>query len=68
MNTLSSAQALDEVQLLKALHECFGGKVEEVNYVGFEVEHRGVETVRRTRVRRAGTVVRESEFTAIRRA
>ena len=67
-NPRPCAQALDEVQLLKAFHECFGGKDEEVNYVDFEVEHRGVETVRRTRIRRAGTVVRESELTPIRRA
>lgn len=62
------AQALDEVQLLEAFHRCFGGRDNEVNYVDFDVEHRGADTVRRTRVRRAGEVVRESELTAIRRA
>jgi hypothetical protein len=40
---------------------------EEVNYVDFEVEHRGVDTVRETRVRRGGQIVKESELTAIRR-
>ena len=54
------AQSIDDVHLLKAFHECFGGKDEEVNYVDFEVEHRGAETMRRTRIRRSGTVVRES--------
>jgi hypothetical protein len=39
-----------------------------VKYVDFEVEHRGADTVRRTRIRRGGQVVRESELTAIRRA
>ncbi|HVW84523.1 MAG TPA: hypothetical protein VHB50_07570 [Bryobacteraceae bacterium] len=62
------AQSLDDVQLLKAFHSCFDGKEEEVNYVDFEVEHRGADTVRKTRIRRAGALVRESEFTAIRRA
>ncbi|MHB1936607.1 MAG: hypothetical protein ACYDC6_12810 [Acidobacteriaceae bacterium] len=62
------AQSLDEVHLLKAFHECFGGMDEEVNYVDFEVEHQGVETLRTTRIRRAGAIARESEPTPIRRA
>jgi hypothetical protein len=62
------AQSLDDVHLLKAFHECFRGKDEEVNYVDFEVEHRGAETVRKTRIRRGGAIVRESKFTAIQRA
>jgi hypothetical protein len=62
------AQPLDDVHILKAFHLCFGGRDEEVNYVDFEVEHRGADTVRRTRIRRGGQVVRESELTAIRRA
>jgi len=62
------AQSLDDVHLLKAFHECFLGKDEEVNYVDFEIEHRDVETMRRTRIRRNGEIVRQSEFTAIRRA
>lgn len=67
-NPAPVAQALDDVQLLKAFHECFRGKEEEVNYVDFEVEHRGVETMRKTRIRRGGAIVRESELTAIRRS
>lgn len=62
------AQSLDDVHLLKAFHECFRGKDEEVNYVDFEVEHQGAETMRKTRIRRAGAVVRESRLTAIQRA
>lgn len=62
------AQALDEIQILKAFHLCFGGRDEEVNHVDFEVEHRGVDTVRLTRIRRGGEIVRESDFTPIRRA
>jgi len=61
------AQALVDVQILAALHSCFLGKDEEVNFVDFEVEHRGAETVRKTRVRRNGEIVRESDFTPIRR-
>lgn len=61
------SQGLDDVQLLKAFHECFSGKDEEVNYVDFEVEHRGAETMRKTRIRRAGVVAQESKMTAIQR-
>ena len=62
------AQTLDDVQLLKAFHNCFGGRDEELNYVDFEVEHRGVDTVRKTRIKRDGQVVKESDLTPIRRA
>lgn len=61
------AQRLDDVHLLKAFHDCFGGFADEVNYIDFELEHRGTDTVRRTRIRRAGSIVRESDLTAIRR-
>jgi hypothetical protein len=61
------AQSLNDVQLLKAFHECFGGKPDEINYVDFEVEYRGTNTVRRTRVRRDGEIAKESKLTPIRR-
>lgn len=61
------AQSLDDVQILKAFHECFAGRDDEVNHVDFEVEHREADTVRRSRVRRAGGQI-ESGWTAIRRA
>jgi hypothetical protein len=61
------AQRLDDVQLLRAFHDCFGGYDEEVNYVDFEVEHRGADTVRKTVIRRAGAILCESKATAIRR-
>jgi hypothetical protein len=62
------AQSLDDVQLLEAFHECFRGRGDEVNYVDFEVEHQGAETMRKTSIRRGGVVVRESNLTAIQRA
>jgi len=61
------AQDLCDVQLLKAFHECFGGQANDVNYVDFDVEHRGAETMRVTRVRRAGATVQLSRPTAIQR-
>jgi len=67
-NPHPSAQALHDVHLLKAFHDCFGGTDDEVNYVDFEVGHRGTETVRKTIIRRAGAIVRESGLTPIQRA
>ncbi|MCC6743084.1 MAG: hypothetical protein IT175_04410 [Acidobacteria bacterium] len=67
-NRNPTAQSLDDVRMLKALHECFGGRDDEVNYVDFDVEYRNADTVRRTRVRRGGQVVRESRLIAIRRS
>lgn len=62
------AQALDDVQLLKAFYQCFGGKPEELNFVTFEVAPRGAETLRTTRVVRGDAVVQASTATAIQRA
>lgn len=61
-------QALNDVEILKVFHECFGGKDEEVHYVDFEVKYVDRDTVRKTRITRGGTIQRASEFTAIRRA
>jgi hypothetical protein len=61
------AQSLDDVLLLKAFHECFGGVAAEVNYVDFEVEHDEADTVRRSRIR-GGEGEIQSGWTAIRRA
>lgn len=66
-NPHPQSQALGDVQFLQALHTCFLGRDDEVNYVDFEVEYRGVDTVRTTRVRRGGAIVQESGPTAIRR-
>lgn len=67
-NPKPTAQPLADVHFLAALHECFGGKEEQLSYVDFEVEHRGAETVRKTRVRRGDQVVSESDFTPIQRS
>lgn len=67
-NPHPQAQTLDEVHLLKAFNDCFGGRDNEINYVDFEVSHRAADTVRKTTVRRDGAVQRASEAIAIRRA
>jgi hypothetical protein len=61
-------QRLEDVQLLKAFHDCFKGRDEEVNYVDFEVGYQGTDTVRKTRVVRNGETQRESGATPILRA
>ncbi len=66
-NPNPTAQPLEDVQFLKALHDCFKGQADEVNYVDFSVRHEGADTVRKTRITRNGNVERESGFTAIRR-
>ena len=61
-------QALADVEIMQAFNDCFGCVEAEINYVSFDVEHRGPDTVRTTRIRRDGAVQRESAPTAIRRA
>lgn len=63
----ATAQALDAVELIAAFHACFQGKAEEVSYVDFDLLATADELVRKTTVRRGGTVQKESEMTAIRR-
>ncbi len=67
-NPNPAAQPLPDVQLLDAFYRCFGGVPDELNFVTFEVQHRGVETVRTTRLHRAGILQRESTPTPIQRA
>ena len=63
----STAQALDQVELLAAFHAAFGGRNEEVNYVDFEVGEQADELFRRTVIRRAGVVQHASDMTVIQR-
>lgn len=67
-NPRPPAQKLDDVQFVKALYDCFGGNPSEINFVEFEVQYQGAETMRRTTIIRDGVVQRASEATAIRRA
>lgn len=67
-NPHPAPQRLEDVQLLKAFHDCFKGRDDEVSFVDFEVRHQGPDTERKTRVVRAGVTQRESDMTAIRRS
>lgn len=59
---------LADVGILDAMHRCFGGEDPEVNSVGIEVAHRGVETVRTTTITRGGVVRKTTDPTPIRRS
>lgn len=59
--------ALASVELLAALHECFGGMDDEINRVRFAVSYRGNELVRVSTIERGGVVQHASDPTPIRR-
>jgi len=63
----AQAQSLDQVELLTAFHNAFGGGPDEVSYVDFEISKRGDEVMRRTIIRRANVVQHASKMMAIRR-
>jgi hypothetical protein len=63
----TSGQPVAKVELLEAFHRCFHGKDAEVNFVAFDVEIRGEETLRKTTVTRGGSVQKQSKMTPIRR-
>lgn len=67
-NPSPPAQSLQNVELLRAFHECFKGRDEEVNFVTFEVAHSGAETVRQTIITRGGVVQKKSGQTPIQRS
>lgn len=66
-NPHPAAQNLNDVEILTAFHNCFGGRPEEVNFVDFEVGYDGADTVRKTTIRRNNEVVHTTRPTAIRR-
>jgi hypothetical protein len=67
-NPHPAPQRIEEVEILKAFHDCFKGRDEELNKVNIEVSYKGADTMRTTRIERDGVFVRESEATAIRRS
>ncbi|NTV62304.1 MAG: hypothetical protein HGA65_02045 [Oscillochloris sp.] len=67
-NPQPPSQRLEDVEILTAFHQCFGGTPDDINFVDFEVHYRGTEMVRTTRVRRGGILIQESRPTPIQRA
>lgn len=62
-----SAQPVEAVELLSAFHLCFKGRDTELNHVDFELLQSGSDLMRRTTIRRAGSIRKVSDMTAIRR-
>lgn len=62
------AQRLEDVEILAAFKDCFGGDDHEINYVDFQVDYRGKDLVRTTTVTRGNEVQKASGKTAIRRS
>jgi hypothetical protein len=67
-NPFPAAQNIQQVELLKAFHDCFKGRNDELNSVTFEVAHIGAETARRTTIARGGLEQKISGMTPIQRA
>lgn len=67
-NPSPQPQKLPDVQIMQAFNDCFRCKPEEINYVSFDVAHRGADTVRTTSVVRDDRVQRKSKPTAIKRS
>ena len=67
-NPSPPAQNIGDVELLRAFHQCFQGRDDELNFVTFEIAHKGAETVRTTCIKRDGDVQRESGAIPIRRS
>jgi len=66
-NSKPEPHRLNGVQILKAFAECFNISGEELNYVRFAVENRGIDIVRTTSVERSGAIQKVSRATPIRR-
>lgn len=58
---------LEEVEFLAALHECFLGADDELNFVHIRTAYAGAETMRETEVVRGGVTVHRAGPTAIQR-
>ncbi len=67
-NPTPRINSLQDVGLLEAMHSCFGGKDEELNYVEITVAHQGADTVRTTSIKRGGVVRKTTDPTPIRRS
>lgn len=66
-NSKPRLNSIEDVGILQAMQQCFGGAADEINHVTIEVGHRGADTVRTTSIERDGQVQKTTEPTAIRR-
>lgn len=67
-NPTPRAQSIDDVQFLKALHQCFGGQDEEFFSVDFSIGYKNGEIVRTTIIKKSDSIIHASNPTPIRRS
>ncbi|WP_244495441.1 hypothetical protein [Aurantimonas coralicida] len=60
-NPAPAPQGIEDVGILKAFHECFGGSDAYLHSVAFEVAYTGAELTRTTTVKRGGIVVQRND-------
>lgn len=66
-NPRPARREIGDVEILKAFHDCFGGRKEEENIVEFEAKMEGPDLMRKTTITRDNLVRRQSTFVAIKR-
>lgn len=67
-NPAPQPQSIGNVGFLQALFDVFGGEDAELTFVHLEVNHKGSETVRRTRLVRGGVEIAASDDTPLHRS
>lgn len=67
-NPTPRVNTLTDVGILAAMHQCFGGRDEEVHSVGISVAHQDADTVRTTTIKRDGVICKTTDPTPIRRS
>lgn len=67
-NPAPEPQSIGDVGFLKALFDVFGGKKTGLTSVHLEIKHKGLETVRRTRLVRGGVEIAASNDTPLQRS
>lgn len=67
-NPNPAPQNIQDVELLRAFHNCFQGQDSELNQVSFSVQYKNSEVIRKTTVMRNSAIVHQSDYTPIRRS
>ena len=62
------ARAIEDIEILHAMNNCFKGREEEVNFVQIKADMNGLDLVRQTTITRGDIVRRQSTYSAIKRS
>lgn len=66
-NPTPQPQRINNVGILSAFNDCFGGREEELYSVFFSARYEGSDLQRKTQIKRNKVIARESDFTSIKR-